>query len=145
MLDVLGIKNYQKLVPSEEDKKPQDPVTENQNALAMKPIKAFYYQDHQAHIAVHMAAMQDPKIMGLVSQSPMAQQIGAAMQAHINEHLGFEYRKQIELQLGFNLPPQHDESGEETPMDPEVEARLAPMLAQAAQQLLQKNKVCTLR
>ena len=140
MLDVLGIKNAQKLVPMEEDQKPQDPVTENQNVLRMKPVKAFMYQDHQAHIAVHMSAMQDPKIQGLLKDNPMAMQMQAAMMNHINEHLGFEYRKQIEMQLGFNLPPQEDQSGEEVNMDPEVEARLAPMLAQAAQKLLNQNK-----
>jgi hypothetical protein len=140
MLDVMGIKNAQKLVPMDDDQKPQDPVTENQNILMQKPVKAFIAQDHQAHIQVHMSAMQDPKIVALLQNNPGAPALQAAMQAHINEHLGFEYRKQIELQLGFNLPPQHDESGEETPMDPEVEARLAPMLAQAAQQLLQQNQ-----
>jgi hypothetical protein len=140
MLDVLGIKDAQKLVPMTEDMKPIDPVTENQNILAMKPVKAFLTQDHQAHIQVHMSAMQDPKIQQLLQGNPAAQQIGAAMQAHIAEHLGFEYRKQIEQQLGFALPPQKDESGEDAPMDPEVEARLAPLLAQAAQQLLQQNQ-----
>ena len=140
MLDVLGIKDAKKLVPMDEDQKPTDPVTENQNVLMMKPVKAFMYQDHQAHIQVHMAAMQDPKIQQLLQNNPMAQQMAAAMMAHVNEHLGFEYRKQIELQLGFNLPPQQDEAGEEINMDPEVEARLAPLLAQAAQQLVQKNQ-----
>ena len=139
MLDVLGVKNAEKLVPMEDDMKPEDPVTENQNVLMMKPVKAFAYQDHQAHIQVHMSAMQDPKIMQLLQSNPMAQQLAAAMQAHVNEHLGFEYRKQIELQLGFNLPPQKDETGEDMHMDPEVEVRLSPLLAQAAQQLLQKN------
>ena len=140
MLDVLGIKDAQKLVPMEDDQKPQDPVTENQNILRMKPVKAFMYQDHQAHIMVHMSAMQDPKIQGLLKDNPMAQQMQAAMMNHINEHLGFEYRKQIELQLGFNLPPQQDESGEDVNMNPEVEAKLAPLLAQAAQRLVQKNQ-----
>ena len=140
MLDVLGIKNAQKLIPMSEDQKPMDPVSENQNILMGKPVKAFLYQDHQAHIAVHMAAMQDPKIQQLLQGNPMAQQMQAQMMAHINEHLGFEYRKQIELQLGMNLPPQHDEGGEDVQLDPVVEARLAPLLAQAAQQLLQANK-----
>jgi hypothetical protein len=140
MLDVLGIQNAQKLVPMDEDQKPLDPVTENQNILMMKPVKAFSYQDHQAHITVHMAALQDPKIMQLVQQSPTAQQMQAAMSAHVAEHLGMEYRKQIEQQLGMTLPAQKDEMGEDAHMDPEVEARLAPMLAQAAQQLLQQNK-----
>lgn len=140
MLDVLGIKNAQKLIPMDEDQRPTDPVTENQNILMMKPVKAFLTQDHQAHIQVHMAAMQDPKIMQLLQGNPMAQQLQAAMMAHINEHLGFEYRKQIELQLGMELPPQQDESGEDVHMDPQVEARLAPMLAVAAQRLLQQNQ-----
>jgi hypothetical protein len=143
MLEVLGIKNARKLIPMPEDMEPMDPVSENQNVLMMKPVKAFVAQDHKAHIAVHMAAMQDPKIMELVSQSPLAQQIGAAMQAHIAEHLGFEYRVQIEQQLGMSLPPMQDESGEDVHMDPEVEARLAPMLAQAAQRLLQQNQAET--
>jgi hypothetical protein len=140
MLDVLGIKNAQKLIPMDEDLLPTDPVSENQNVLMMKPVKAFLYQDHQAHIAVHMAAMQDPKILSLLQNNPMAPQLQAAMQAHINEHLGFEYRKQIEMQLGMTLPPQHDESGEEVHMAPEIEEKLAPLLAQAAQRLLQQNQ-----
>jgi hypothetical protein len=139
MLDVLGIKDAQKLVPMEEDQKPTDPITENQNVLMMKPVKAFAYQDHQAHITVHMAAMQDPKIQALLQNNPMAQQMAQAMMAHVNEHLGFEYRKQIEQQLGMSLPPQKDETGEEINMSPEVEARLSPLLAQAAQRLLQQN------
>jgi len=140
MLDVLGIKNAAKLVPMAEDQKPMDPVSENQAVLMVKPVKAFAYQDHQAHIAVHMSAMQDPKVVGLLQNNPMAPQIQAAMMAHINEHLGYAYRVEIEKQLGFNLPPQKDESGEDIHMDPEVEARLAPLLAQAAQQLLQQNQ-----
>jgi len=139
MLEVLGIKEASKLVPMDDDQKPTDPVSENQNVLKGKPVKAFLTQEHQAHIVVHMAAMRDPKIMALLEQNPMAQQMQSAMMAHINEHLGFEYRKQIEQQLGMALPPQLDESGEEVSMDPEVEARLSPLLAQAAQQLLQKN------
>lgn len=140
MLDVLGIKNAEKLVPMDEDQKPTDPVTENQNVLMGKPVKAFLYQDHQAHITVHMSAMQDPKIQALLQNNPTAPQLMQAMLAHINEHLGFEYRKQIEQQMGMALPPQKDEAGEEINMDPRVEAQLAPMLAQAAQQLLQKNQ-----
>jgi hypothetical protein len=138
MLDVLGIKNAQKLIKLEGDKKPEDPVTENQNALSMKPIKAFYYQDHQAHITVHMAAMQDPKIMQLVGQSPMAQQIGAAMQAHIAEHLGFEYKKQMEQMMGMEIPRSEDGGEEEIPR--ELEMQISQMAAQAGQQLLQKNQ-----
>ena len=140
MLDVLGIKNARKLVPMAEDLVPTDPVTENQNVLMMKPVKAFAYQDHQAHITVHMMAMQDPKIQALLKQNPQAPQLQMAMMAHINEHLGFQYRVEIEKQLGMTLPPQTDESGEDIPMNPEVEARLAPMLAQAATQLMQQNQ-----
>ena len=140
MLDALGIKDANKLVPMAEDQKPTDPVTENQNILMGKPVKAFLYQDHQAHLMVHMNAMKDPKILQVLGQSPQAQMLQGAMQAHINEHLGFEYRKQIEQQLGMNLPPQTDDSGEEVNMDPEVEARLSPLLAEAAQRLLQQNQ-----
>jgi hypothetical protein len=139
MLEVLGVKDASKLVPMDDDQKPTDPVSENQNVLKGKPLKAFISQDHKAHITVHMAAMQDPKIMALLQDNPQAPAMQAAMMAHINEHLGFEYRKQIEQTLGMQLPAQIDESGEEVQMSPEVEARLSPMLAQAAQQLLQKN------
>jgi hypothetical protein len=139
MLEVLGVKDANKLVPMDEDQKPTDPVTENQNVLKGKPVKAFISQDHKAHIVVHMAAMQDPKIMALLQNNPQAPAMQAAMMAHINEHLGFEYRKQMEQTLGMQLPAQIDESGEDVQMSPEVEARLSPMLAQAAQQLLQKN------
>ena len=140
MLEVLGIKEAQKLVPMSEDQKPQDPVTENQCILMGKPVKAFAYQNHEAHIIVHTTSMQDPKVVQVLGQSPQAQALQAAMQAHINEHLGFGYRVEIEKQLGMNLPPQKDASGEDINMDPEVEARLAPMLAQAAQRLLQMNQ-----
>jgi hypothetical protein len=140
MLDVLGIKNANKLIPMDEDQKPTDPVSENQNVLMMKPVKAFQYQDHQAHITVHMSAMQDPKIMALLQNNPMAQALQSAMMAHINEHLGFQYRIEIEKQLGVALPPKSDENGDDINMDPAVEAKLAPMLAQAATQLLQMNQ-----
>ena len=140
MLDVLGIKEVQKLIPMDGDQKPTDPVSENQNILMMKPVKAFLYQDHKAHITVHMSAMQDPKIMQLLQNNPTAPQIQAGMMNHINEHLGMEYRRQIEQQLGMNLPAQKDDAGEDINMSPEVEARLAPLLAQAAQQLLQANQ-----
>jgi hypothetical protein len=140
MLDVLGLKEAHKLVPLPEDQKPQDPVTENQSILMGKPVKAFAYQDHEAHIIVHTSAMQDPKVVAIIGQSPQAQALQGAMQAHIAEHLGFGYRVEIEKQLGMNLPPQLDENGEEAFMEPEVEARLAPMLAQAAKMLLQTNQ-----
>lgn len=143
MIEVLGIKNAQKLVPMSEDQKPTDPVTENQNVLMMKPVKAFSYQDHQAHIQVHMAAMQDPKIVSLLQGNPQAPALMQAMYAHINEHIGFEYRVQISKQMGMPMPPQHtDDMDEEEDdnMTPEMEAQLSPMLAQAAQQLLQQNQ-----
>jgi hypothetical protein len=139
MLDVLGIKNYAKLVPTQDDRKPVDPVTENQNMLIMKPVKAFLYQDHQAHIAVHMSAMQDPKIMQLVQQSPMAQAIGAAMSAHIAEHIGYEYRKQMEMRMGMELPPDNKQYEEEG-IPEDLEVRISQLAAQAAQQMLQQNQ-----
>jgi hypothetical protein len=139
MLDVLGIKNYAKLVPTQDDKKPMDPVTENQNMLIMKPVKAFLYQDHQAHIAVHMSAMQDPKIMQLVQQSPTAQAIGAAMSAHIAEHIGYEYRKQMEMRMGMELPPDNQQYAEEG-IPEHLEVRISQLAAQAAQQMLQQNQ-----
>ena len=138
MLDVLGIKNYQKLVPVEEDKKPQDPVTENQQILMSKPVKAFYYQDHQAHIQVHMSAMQDPKILQLMQNNPMAQQIQAAAMAHINEHIGYEYKKQIEMRMGMEIPRSAEEEDQGIPEGMEVQ--ISQMAAQAAQQLLQQNQ-----
>lgn len=140
MLDVLGIKEAHKLIPLPEDMKPKDPVTENQSILMIKPVKAFQYQDHTSHITVHMSAMQDPKIAQLMQNNPMAQQITSAMMAHINEHLGFQYRVEIEKQLGVELPPTTDLAGEDINMDPEVEAKLAPLLAQASQRLLQQNQ-----
>ena len=139
MLDVLGIKNYAKLVPSQDDKKPMDPVTENQNVLMMKPVKAFLYQDHQAHIAVHMGAMQDPKIQQLVGMNPMAQQIQAAMMAHVNEHIGYEYRKQMEMRMGMELPPDNEQYEDEG-IPEQLEVRISQLAAQAAQQMLQQNQ-----
>jgi hypothetical protein len=134
MLEVLGIKNIGKLVPTAEDKKPKDPVSENMDIINMKPVKAFIYQDHQAHLQVHMAAMQDPKLMQMMSQNPQAQMIQAAALAHINEHIAFEYRKQIEEQLGVPLPT----PDETLPEDVEVE--LSRLTAAAAQKLLQKDQ-----
>jgi len=134
MLEVLGIKNADKLVPLDEDQKPTDPVTENQNVLKGKPVKAFQYQDHQAHIQVHMSAMQDPVLMELIGQNPRAQAMQAAMMAHIAEHAGFAYRQKIEQQLGMPLPPE----GEQLP--PQIEIALSGMMAQAAQQVLQANQ-----
>ena len=140
MLEVLGIKNTQQLVKLPEDQKPEDPITENQNILMMKPVKAFYYQDHQAHITVHMAAMQDPKIMQLVGQNPQAQAMQGAMMAHVNEHVAYEYRKQMEMEMGIELPfhPDDDEADDKV-MPQELEVRVSQMAAQAAQTLLQRD------
>ena len=140
MLDVLGIKNYQKLVPMHDDMKPRDPVTENQNMLNNKPVKAFLYQDHKAHIAVHMAMAQDPRIQQMLSQSPqLAQQLMAAGSAHVAEHLGMEMRKQMEQAMGQTLPP-YNENPDEVEMSPEMEVQVSQMAAQAAQQLLQQSQ-----
>lgn len=134
MLEVLGIKNADKLVPLPEDQKPRDPVSENQCVLKGEPVKAFQYQDHEAHIKVHMSAMQDPVIMQLIGQNPQAQQMMAAMQAHIAEHVGFAYRQKIEQQLGMPLPPEDEK------LPPQIELALSSMMAQAAQQVLQQNQ-----
>jgi len=138
MLEVLGIKNIHKLVPASEDQKPKDPVSENMAVLNMKPVKAFLYQDHEAHIQVHIAAMQDPKIAQLVGQNPQAPMIMAAMQAHIAEHVAFEYRKQIEEQLGVPLDIPDYEEGDTIPEEMEVE--ISRMMAMAAGKLLQKDQ-----
>jgi hypothetical protein len=134
MLEVLGIKNVGKLVPSAEDQKPKDPVSENMAVLNGKPVKAFIYQDHQAHIQVHMSAMQDPKIAMLIGQNPRAQMMQAALMAHINEHVAFEYRKQIEEMLGVPLPEMDKE------LPPELEVEVSRMMAAAAGKLLQKDQ-----
>ena len=136
MLEVLGIKNAEKLVPLKDgdDMKPRDPVSENMDVINGKPVKAFIYQDHEAHIAVHTSALQDPKIMQLMGQNPNAQSMQAAMQAHIAEHLAFEYRKQVEMQAGVPLPPPNAE------MDEDTEVAISRLAAAAAQQLLQKNQ-----
>jgi hypothetical protein len=137
MLDVLGIKNYTKLVPTEDDTRPRDPITENQNILMGKPVKAFLYQDHQAHIAVHMGAMQDPKIQQIVGQNPQAQMLQAAMMAHINEHVGYEYRKQMEATMGIQLPNYEEDEDIEIPK--QMEVQISQAAAQATQQLLQQH------
>jgi len=136
MLEVLGIKNADKLVPlkDSDDMKPRDPVSENMDFLNMKPVKAFIYQDHEAHIAVHMAAMQDPKIAQMVGQSPNAQSIGGSFAAHIQEHLAFAYRKAIEEQAGVPLPPP------DAAMDEQTELAVSRLAAAAAGQLLRKNQ-----
>ena len=129
MLEVLGIKNAEKLVPIEDDMKPRDPVSENMAFLTGKPTKAFIYQDHAAHIAVHSSMMQDPTIMAQMGQNPMAQQMQAAVMAHIAEHVAFQYRSQIEQRLGATLPAPNAELPEQ------VEVQLAKLVAQAAEQL----------
>jgi len=134
MLDVLGIKNASKLVPLEDDEKPKDPVTENMNMLKDKPLKAFMTQDHDSHIMVHQSFLQDPNIAQTMAQNPKANQMMAAMQAHIAEHLGFHYRQEIEKQMGVTLPSPEDE------LPPEMEAELSKLIAQASKQLLEENK-----
>lgn len=134
MLEVLGVKNAEKLVPIEDDQKPRDPVSENMSFLTGKPTKAFIYQDHQAHIATHMSLLQDPMIMQMVGQSPMAQQMQGAIMSHIAEHMAFRYRAQIEEQLGVEMTAPDVELPEET------EVQLSRLVAKAAQQLLQTNQ-----
>jgi hypothetical protein len=137
MVEVLGVKNANKLIPTEDDTRPRDPVTENQNVLMGKPVKAFLYQDHQAHIAVHMGAMQDPKIQEILGQNPNAQAMQAAMMAHINEHVGFEYRKQMEAHMGITLP--NYEEDDEVMIPKEIEVEVSQRAAQATQQLVQQH------
>jgi hypothetical protein len=140
MLDVLGIKNANQLVALPEDQKPCDPITENQNILMMKPVKAFLYQDHQAHITVHMSAMKDPKIMQLVGQNPNAQAMQSAMQAHINEHVAYEYRKQMETEMDLDLPFQPEgEEEDQIGIPPEIEVRISQLAAKASTALLQRD------
>ena len=136
MLEVLGIKNAQKLIPLQDDgsMKPRDPVSENMDIINGKPVKAFIAQDHQAHIAVHMSAMQDPKLMQMMGQNPQAQAIMASAMAHVNEHLAFEYRKNMEEMAGVPLPPPGAE------MDPATEVDISRLAAAAAQKLLEKDK-----
>jgi hypothetical protein len=134
MLEVLGITNSDKLVPLPDDQKPRDPVSENMAILKGEPVKAFIYQDHQAHITVHMSAMQDPAIAQIVGQNPKAPMIMAAAMAHIQEHIAFEYRKQIEEQAGVPYPEP------DAKMDEATEVQISRLAAAAAQQLLQKNQ-----
>jgi hypothetical protein len=134
MIEVLGIKNADKLVPVKEDVNPTDPVSENMNALTGTPIRAFIHQDHDAHMAAHQAFIQDPMIAQTIGQNPQAQQIMAALQAHIAEHLGFKYRKQVEEKLGVTLPPPNEELPEE------IEIQLARVIADAGKQLTEQHK-----
>ena len=134
MLEVLGIKNASKLVPMDDDQKPKDPVSENMNVINGKPVKAFIYQDHDAHIAVHMGAIQDPQIQKLVGQSPNAQAMMAAMAAHISEHLAFAYRKRIEDAAGVPYPEPDAEMDEGTELD------ISRLAAAASQKVLQQSQ-----
>ena len=134
MLEILGIKNAAKLVPVDDDRVPQDPVSENMNVINLKPVKAFLYQDHEAHIRVHMAAIQDPLIQQLAGQNPQAPMIAQAMQAHIMEHIAFAYRQKIEQALGADLPKPNEK------MEPAVEVQLSRLVAQAAPMVLQQSQ-----
>ena len=138
MLEVLGIKNADKLIPGQEEQAPRDPVTENMAVLRMQPIKAFAYQDHQAHMTTHQAFMQDPNISATLGQNPAAQQMMAALMAHIAEHAAFAYRAQVEMQLGVPLPSLDEESN--APIAPQDEKALAPLIAAAAQRTLVQNQ-----
>jgi len=134
MLDVLGIKHADKLVPLEDDQKPKDPVTENMNVLKGKPVKAFMYQDHEAHIKVHQMAAQDPLVQQLIGQNPQAQTIQAALQAHIAEHVGYAYRQKMEQALGAPLPnPEKD-------IPEDMEVQISQMVAQAAPMVLAQSQ-----
>jgi hypothetical protein len=134
MLEVLGIKNPDKLIPLPDDEKPKDPVSENMAMLRGEPMKAFMHQDHDAHIKVHMSMINDPIVQQLVGQNPKAPQMQAAMMAHIAEHVGYAYRAKIEQQLGMPLPPEDEK------LPPEIELALSTMMAQAANQVLQQSQ-----
>ena len=133
MIEVLGVKNADKLVPTKDDMKPIDPISENMAALKGKPMRAFMYQDHEAHIATHMAFMQDPMVMQMIGQNPQAKQIMASLQAHLAEHLGFKYRKDIEERLGAELPIP------EANLPEEIEVNLSRLVAKAGKQLTQAH------
>ena len=134
MIEVIGIKNADKLVPIDDDIENTDPVTENQNILVVKPVKAFLMQDHESHIKVHMALMQDPKIQQLLQANPAAQGIIAALQTHIASHIGYSFRNQVEQQMGITLPP------EGQPLPPEMEVAMSRMAADATERVIQNNK-----
>ena len=139
MLEVIGIKNLEKLLPLPEDMKPTDPVTENVNALKNKPLKAFIGQDHPAHIQIHMAAMNDPKIKQIIGQNPQAPMMIQAMQAHITEHVGLEYMRQMQMSMGINIP-YSDDDDPDFHVTPEQEMEIARLAVPAAQNLLQQNQ-----
>jgi hypothetical protein len=135
MIETLGVKNADKIIPVEGDMKPVDPVTENMNMLNSRPVKAFLSQDHEAHLQVHISALQNPKMMGMIGQNPQAQAIMGAFHAHIMEHTAFQYRKEVEKQLGIPLP----EMEEDKPMDPKIEVQVSQLAALASAKLLQKD------
>ena len=140
MIEVLGVKNADKLVKTEDDAEPTDPIQENQDVLVGKPVKAFMEQNHEAHIRVHMAAIQDPKIQQLMQMNPQAQAIMAAAMAHINEHIGFEYRRQMEQAMGIVLPSKDKETDKPQRVTPEMADEIAIKAAQASQMLLQQHQ-----
>ena len=140
MIEVLGVKNADKIIPLPSDAKPRDPITENMDLMTGKPTKVFMYQDHEAHMQVHMALMQDPKIAATIGQSPQAQQMQAAIQAHVMEHMAFQYRREIEKQLGAALPPLPQDNNEDYDLPPEFEAQLSQLTAVAAARVLQKDQ-----
>ena len=150
MIETIGVKNSSKIVPLDEDMKPIDPVSENMAIMNGKPVKAFMYQDHQSHLAVHMAAMQDPKLAAMIGQNPKAQAIMAAGAAHVMEHLAYQYRADVQQKLGIPLPPPPkavlaganlgEEDNDGVPLTPTEEVQISQLAALAAQQLLQQNK-----
>jgi hypothetical protein len=133
MIEVLGVKNADKLIPTKDDQTPRDPISENMAFLKGEPTKAFIYQDHEAHITAHQSFMQDPIMAATIGQNPMAQQMQAAIMAHIAEHLAFNYRKKVEEEIGVPLPPPNEK------MPEDVEVQLSRLVAQGSAQLLQKN------
>lgn len=140
MIETLGIKNASKIVPTNDDMKPVDPVSENMAILNGKPVKAFLYQDHQSHLTVHMSMMQDPKVMQIMGQNPQAQAIQSAAMAHLMEHVAFNYRSQLQQTLGATLPPPPDDDNDTGFLDPKMEVQVSQLTAMAAQQLLQSNQ-----
>jgi len=140
MIEVLGVKNANKLVPIEEDMTPVDPIRENQDILTGKPVKAFVEQNHEAHIQVHMSAIQNPKIQQLMQMNPQAQAIMAAAMAHINEHIALEYRRQVEEAMGFALPAEEEKGEKRANVPTDVADQIAIRAAAATQQILQRDK-----
>ena len=133
MLDVLGIKDPDQIIPLKDEVEARDPVTENMEVLNNKPVKAFQWQDHEAHIQTHISAVQNPQILEMVSKSPNAKAIEAAMAAHITEHIAFQYRAEIEKQLGAPLPPLDED------LPPEIQNQLSALVAQASEKVLQQS------